>query len=208
MGQEPDFVVRSVEELRAIVGEPGAFTPIKIQPVLDEHARSFIAASPLILLATAGADGRQEVSPKGDGPGFVAIEDERTLLIPDRKGNRLIMGLRGILENPRVGLIFLIPGTPETLRVSGTAEITTDPAIRARLAARGEPALLAVRVRVEECFFHCAKAFLRSQLWKPETWPARHRVSFGSMLAPKVGGDDQMAQAIDRAIDHDYETNL
>ena len=101
-----------------------------------------------------------------------------------------------------------MPGTDETLRVNGTAGLTNDPALLDRLTARGAPALLAIRVTVKECFFHCAKAFLRSQLWKPETWPQREQISFGKMLAAKVGGDESMAAQIDKSIEHDYKTNL
>jgi uncharacterized protein len=201
--------IASVAALRAIVGGSSPATEAKIEPVIGEFARAFIARSPFLMMATSDADGRLDVSPKGDGPGFVAFEDERTLLVPDRTGNRLVFGLQNVLANPRIGLVFLVPGTGETLRVNGRAELTSDPAICARLAdPRGKPALLAVRVTVEECFFHCAKAFLRSQLWKPESWPPHLKVSFGKMMATKFGGDDTMAASIDQMIDEDYRNNL
>ncbi len=200
-----------VETLRTIIGEINPAVQVKLGDTLDEHARAFIARSPFLVLSTSDRTGRQDVSPKGDHPGFVATPDERTLLIPDRSGNRLVFGLQNILENPRVGVLFLIPGTGETLRVNGTAELTRDPAILERLTARGKPALLAIRVTAEECFFHCAKAFLRAQLWKPDTWAPLH-VSFGKMLAGKMagtmGGTEQVAQAIDEMIADDYRTNL
>ncbi|HEV7731080.1 MAG TPA: MSMEG_1061 family FMN-dependent PPOX-type flavoprotein [Candidatus Binatia bacterium] len=198
----------TLEQVRAVVGEESPVTRTKIFPALDATAVDFIAHAPILLLATADADGRPEVSPKGDGPGFVLVDDERTLLIPDRKGNRLVFGLQNILANPTVALIFLVPGTEETLRVQGEAELTIDPAILQRLTARGQPALLAIRVRVMHAFFHCAKAFKRSTLWKPESWPANLRVSFGKMLAPKLGGGDALAATIDQMIDEDYKTNL
>ena len=160
------------------------------------------------MLATADADGNQDASPKGDGPGFVAVEDERTIVIPERKGNRLMFSLRNILANPRVGIIFLVPGTDETFRVNGSAELTDEPDLLVRLSARGAPALLAIRVTVQECFFHCAKAFIRSQLWKPESWSERRKISFGKLLSAKVGGGDDLAQQIDKAIDQDYKDNL
>ncbi len=175
---------------------------------LDETAIAFIERSPLLLLATSDADGKPDVSPKGDGPGFVAVEDERTLLIPDRKGNKLIFGLQNILANPRVALVFLVPGTGETLRVHGSAELTADPAILERLSERGQPALLAIRVRVDACFFHCAKAFKRSRLWEPATWPAPLRVSFGKLLARKLGGGAELEGKIDQMIEDDYKNNL
>jgi predicted pyridoxine 5'-phosphate oxidase superfamily flavin-nucleotide-binding protein len=102
----------------------------------------------------------------------------------------------------------MVPGTNETLRVNGTAELTSDPAVRERLAARGAPALLAIRVTVRECFFHCAKAYLRAQLWKPETWPSRQVISFGKLLAAKAGLADDQVGKIDQAIERDYESNL
>ena len=200
--------VRSVDELRAIVGEPSPVTPVKILEALDSYMQEFIRRSPFLVLSTADAERRQDASPKGDEPGFVAIEDERTLVVPERNGNRLVMSLQNVLANPHVSLLFVIPGTPETLRVNGTARLTRNPELCARLAARGKPALLAMRVAVDECFFHCAKAFLRSSLWKPETWPERQRLSFGKMLAPRIGADDSVAQLIDQAVEEDYRTNL
>ena len=129
------------------------------------------------------------------------VEDPHTLLIPDRKGNRLMFGLRNILANPRVGIIFMVPGTDETLRINGTAELTSDPDSLLRLSARGAPALLTIRVTVRECFFHCAKAFIRSQLWKSETWPERQKISF-------VGGNDELVRQVDKAVEQDYKNNL
>jgi len=197
--------VRTVSELRAIVGEMIPAVEVKLSAALDAVTIDFVKQSPFLVLSTANAEGEQDASPKGDGPGFVLIEDERTFVIPDRPGNRLVFGLENILANPHVGVLFLIPGTPETLRINGTAEITRDPALLERLTARGKPAVLGIRVHIEECFFHCAKAFLRSQLWKPESWPERKRISFGKIMAAKLGAD---ADQIDKAIEEDYRTNL
>jgi len=183
-------------------------TPKKLLPALDQAAVDFIRRSPFLVLATADADGNEDASPKGDHHGFVAVEDERTLLIPERKGNRLMFSLRNIIANPQVGIIFLVPGTDETFRVNGTAELSADPDFLVRLSARGAPALLAIRVTVRECFFHCAKAFIRSQLWQPETWPERQRISFGKLLSAKVGGGEELARQVDQAIDEDYKNNL
>ena len=200
--------IETVAQLQALMGDPNPMTPKKIRPALDEAAMDFIRRSPFLVLATADAQGNQDASPKGDGPGFVAIEDSRTLLIPERKGNRLMFGLKNILANPRVGMIFLVPGTDETFRVNGTAELSDDPDVLVRLSARGAPALLAIRVTVRECFFHCAKAFIRSQLWNPESWPDRQKISFGKMLTALVGGDEKLAEQVDKAIEHDYKNNL
>jgi PPOX class probable FMN-dependent enzyme len=203
-----DHRIETVAQLQALIGQPNPLTPKKLLSALDEAAIDFISRSPFIVLATADADGNQDASPKGDGPGFVMVEDARTIVIPERKGNRLMFSLRNILANPRVGIIFLVPGTDETFRVNGSAELTADPDLLVRLSARGAPALLAIRVTVQECFFHCAKAFIRSQLWKPESWSERRKISFGKLLSAKVGGGDDLAQQIDKAIDQDYKNNL
>ncbi len=200
--------ISTVDELRTIIGTPSDLVPHKLWTVLDETCADFIQRSPFLLLATSDAEGNMDVSPKGDGPGFVAVEDETTLLIPDRSGNKLIFGLQNILANPHIGLIFLIPGTGETLRVNGTAELTSDPAILDSLSARGKPAVVAIRVRIKEVFYHCAKAFLRAQLWKSDTWPAKKKISFGKILAGKMGADDKMAEQIDQFVEQDYKTNL
>jgi PPOX class probable FMN-dependent enzyme len=200
--------IETVAQLQALLGEPSPMTPKKLHSTLDQAAIDYIRRSPFLVLATSDAQGNADASPKGDGPGFVAVEDERTLLIPERKGNRLMFSLRNILANPQVGMIFLVPGTDETFRVNGTAELSDDPDLLVRLSARGAPALLAIRVTVRECFFHCAKAFIRSQLWKPETWQERQKISFGKMLTAQVGGGDDLAQQIDQAIAHDYKHNL
>lgn len=208
MENSPDYRVTSVDQLRAIMGVPGKLTPLKLLTALDDTAIDFIHRSPFLMLSTADADGNQDASPKGDGPGFVAIEDRNTLLIPDRKGNKLLFGLQNILANPRVGILFITPPTSETLRVNGTAEITVDPKILERLAARGQPAQLAIRVTVRECFFHCAKAFIRSELWNHEKWPEPIKISFGKYLAAKMDGGAEVAQQIDAFVEQDYKTNL
>lgn len=201
--------IETAERLRERMGHPSEFVTGKVSDRLDDFARDYIARSPFLVLSTASADGQQDASPKGDGPGFVAVEDDETLLIPDRKGNKLLYGLENILENPHVALLFLIPGTEETLRVNGRAELTEDPEILSRLAARGQDALLAIRVHVDECFFHCAKAFRRSQLWKPDTWRP-HRVSSGAMFARRIGrdGDRELIEKVDAAIEKNYREEL
>lgn len=205
----PDpHAIRSLEALREVVGPEIPGLGLKNQALIDEFAVGFIARAPFLVLSTADAEGNLDASPKGDGPGFVLVEDEHTLVIPDRPGNKLVYGHLNLLENPKVGVLFLIPGTPETLRVNGTAELTADPELLERLAARGRPAVLAIRVHVEECFFHCAKAFLRAGLWKPDTWPERQKISFGRMLAKRVGGDEKTVQVVDAAIEADYRDNL
>ncbi len=164
-------IVTSEQELRELFGEPSERARKKEMSALDGHARAFIARSPFLLMATANARGQCDVAPKGDAPGFVEVLDERHLVVPDRPGNRRFDGMRNLFENPHVGLIFLVPGREETLRVNGRAWVLRDEETLERLAVGGKRPWLAVGVEVEECFLHCAKAFRRSKLWKTETWP-------------------------------------
>src|SRR5271166_336667 len=208
MAESDDYRVTTIEQLRGLIGEPYPIVKHKLLSALDEMAIDFIKRSPFLVLGTADADGNLDVSPKGDSPGFVAVENETTLLVPDRPGNKLIFSLQNILANPHVGIIFMVPNTDETLRVNGTAELTTDPVLVRRLAARGKMAQLAIRVSVRECFFHCAKAFRRSQLWNHENWPPPASISFGKLLAAKMGGGEEMTRQIDAQCEVDYKTNL
>ncbi len=167
-----DDVIVSADELRALYGEPSEVARDKIIDRLDEHCRDFIARSPFLLLATVDGSGRCDVSPRGGPPGFVEVLDERRLVFADAKGNKLVDSLTNILATGRAGLLFLIPGLAETLRVNGRAVLTRDPAILGRHEIQeGRPPRLAVALEVEEAFLHCAKAFIRSDLWKPGTWP-------------------------------------
>lgn len=164
-------IVTSREELRVIFGAAGERALLKERPRLDEHTRAFIARSPFVLLATSNAAGRCDVSPKGDAPGFVRVLDDTHLVVPDWVGNNRIDGLTNIVENPHVGMIFLIPGREDTLRVNGHACIVRDAEILARLEVQGKRPKVAIGVEVEESFLHCAKAFKRSGLWDRERWP-------------------------------------
>ena len=205
----PDGDITTREALEDHYGQPKGHLSRKELPKLNEHSRHFIALSPFLVLSTSAAnDGPADASPRGDAPGFVQVLDDTTIAIPDRPGNKLAFGLKNILENPQVGLLFLMPGTPETLRINGRAEIHAGMEIREKLSARTRPAVVAIRVAVEECFFHCAKAFKRSELWKPDTWPDRYRISFGELLAPKMGGGPAEAKAIDDMVEQDYRDGL
>lgn len=165
-------LLTSEAEIHALVGTPVARSLLKEQQKIDEHFRAFIAHSPFLLLATAGADGTCDVSPKGDAPGFVRVLDEKRLAIPERNGNKRLDGMKNILANPHIGLIFLVPGRDETLRVNGRAWITRDPALLEPMAMQGVTPKLAIGVEVLQAFFHCVKSFRRSRLWAHETWPA------------------------------------
>ena len=200
--------IEDLDALRRIIGAPLPGLDLKNQSAISDEAREYIERSSFLVLATCDAEGRLDASPKGDDPGFCWVEDERTLVIPDRPGNKLAYGLQNILANPRVGVIFMLPGTPETVRINGAATLSADPELLARLAARGKPALLAIRVQVEECFHHCAKAFIRSKLWKPESWQERMKISFGAMAAKRMKLGDDIAARFDAAVEDDYRNNL
>ena len=166
-------VIESEAELRELLGEPGHAVVAKTIGALDGYCRAFIARSPYLLVASCDAEGNMDVSPKGDPPGFVRVLDDRTLAIPERPGNRRADTYRNVLQNPAVGLIFLIPGTTETLRVSGRGLLVRDRELLESMAHRGKAPKLALAVRVTEAFFHCSKSLIRSHLWQPESWPER-----------------------------------
>jgi uncharacterized protein len=192
-------VVGSKQELRALFGEPNERAVLKCKGALDEHSRAFIAASPFLLLATSNAAGQCDVSPKGDGPGFVLVLDETHLVVPDRPGNNRIDGLTNILENPHVGLIFLVPGRGDTLRVNGRASIVRDEEILSRAAMRGKLPKVGIGVEVEEAYLHCPKAFLRSSLWDTSTWADAQKLpSFAQMLWDQVPGARLGATSVDQ----------
>jgi len=159
--------VDSEQGLRALHAPPSDLVRRKCVDRLDRHCRDFIALSPFLVLGTANAAGQADVSPRGDPPGFVKVLDDKTLLIPDRPGNNLLDSLSNIVANPEVGLLFIIPGFEETLRVNGRAAVVRDPALLAPLAVEGKAVKVAIRVAVREVYLHCAKSFRRARLWDP-----------------------------------------
>ena len=162
--------VGSEAELRELLGEPMPRAVTKERTLLHERDREWLAASPFCLIATSGPDGACDVSPKGDPPGFAHVIDDTTIAIPDRPGNRRVDGFRNILANPHVGLVFLVPGRGETLRINGRARLVREAPFFDGMIVKGNRPKLALVVEIEQIFFHCAKAFLRSSLWRPETW--------------------------------------
>jgi PPOX class probable FMN-dependent enzyme len=202
--------IESAAELRALLGEPSPYTAKKFHPRLSGLAQQFIRHSPLLFLSTVDATGRPTVSPKGDAPGFVRVEGPTALLIPERKGNRLLMTLQNVLDNHRVGLLFVVPRTNETLRVHGTASLLVDDELCRSFTTRGRPALLVLRVEVEECFFHCGKAFIRSDFWNAAAWPEGVPVSFGAEIAEnlKPGNEPAFIEEFDRFVAERYRTDL
>ena len=195
-----DHVIDTVEELRSSYGEPSELAVRKSLDRLDGHCRRFIALSPFVVLASAGADGRVDCSPRGDPAGFVAVLDDRTVLLPDRLGNNRTDSLRNVLQNPHVGMLFMIPGVDETLRLNGRATLTADPALLEPLAVKRRTPRSGLVVEVEEVFFQCTKALVRSRLWADESRVDRKAAlpSFGQMLADHAGLPD--GEAIDRKV--------
>jgi len=208
MKLNPEFVVSSTAALREVITEPIEMLRLKVFDALIEDARGFIQESPLLFLCTQDEHGAMDVSPKGDAPGFVGIEDDKTLIIPDRPGNKLAFGFNNLIGCPQLSLIFVRPGMRETLRVNGTGQITRDPKLLERFAANGKPATLCTVVTIDECFFHCGKAMIRSKLWQPESWGAERHISFGKQFAKVTGGDEKAAAQIDSAVADDYVNNL
>ena len=164
---DPDFLVETEDDLRALFPPTHAIAVEKAMDRLDRHARAFIARSPFLVIGTQSPDGAADVSPRGDPRGFVHVLDDRTLLIPDRPGNNRLDTQRNIIANPAVGLLFMVPGFDDTMRVNGTARITRDPALLERMAVNGRSPATAIAVTVREVFIHCAKAFRRARLWDP-----------------------------------------
>jgi PPOX class probable FMN-dependent enzyme len=197
--------VTTEAELRELMGTPSAGAVAKDIGVLDAHCRAFIARSPFVLVATAGTDGRCDVSPKGDAAGFALVVDDRHLVIPDRPGNKRLDGMRNVLQNPHVGLIFLLPGVEETLRVNGRAWIVRDPDLLARCEARGKVPPLGLGVEVEEAFIHCAKALKRSGLWEPAAWPDLSGLATpAQMLFDHIRPKDMTVEDYDRVLQDGY----
>ena len=202
------YQIDDIAGLRAVIGEEIPGIGDKNLPELDDYAKAFIAKSPFLILSTSSSEGRLDASPKGDAPGFVYVANDSEIVIPDRQGNKLAYGHLNVLDNPHVGVLMLIPGTRETLRINGRACLTADPALLEMLTAREKPATLAIRVQIEEVFFHCAKAFIRSGLWLHDEWPEPHKVSFGEMYTQRRKQSKDMAARIDAGIEADYADNL
>jgi PPOX class probable FMN-dependent enzyme len=201
-------VLASAEEVASLYGAPVEAVLNKVIDHLDSHCRDFIGLAPFVLVATADADGTCDVSPKGGAPGFVQVLDERRLAIPDAPGNRLVYSLRNIVASGRVGLLFLIPGLEETLRVNGRAWLTRDPAALERLAGEAKPPKVAIGVEVEEAFLHCAKAFKRSALWRPDEWPSTDGLASPAQIWRDHMALEMTTQDVQAFVDDDYANNL
>ena len=199
--------IRDGAELRAQFGPVAAISAGKVLDHIDDYGRRFIALAPFLVLATADAAGRADASPRGDAPGFVAVPDARTLVIPDRRGNNRVDSFLNVIENPDVGVLFLVPGINETLRVNGTATVTRDRALLEPMVVQGVVPTVGLVVRVREVLFHCGKALMRAQLWDPARHVARDTFpSLGRILADQTAASD-IAGAEARIADS-YRTRL
>lgn len=212
----PDVETRytSAAELRALLGEPMDLAVRKALSRLDRYCREFIARSPLVCLGSVDGEGRSDVSPRGDRPGFVQVLDDHTLYIPERPGNSRYDTLFNLLQNPTVGLLFFVPGFEDMLRVNGTAEVIHNEALAARCAVNGKQPKVGVRITVQEAFLHCAKALKRSRVWDPSTQfdrgelPSLGRMILEQAAAPGADHDEAVAIEVDAAIEENYRTTL
>jgi PPOX class probable FMN-dependent enzyme len=195
--------ITSESELRALLGDPMPRALTKNRTRLHDRDKEWLAASPFCLIATANADGSCDVSPKGDPPGFTLVLDDTTLAIPERRGNRRADGFANILTNPHVGLIYLVPGRTDTLRINGRVRLVREAAFFDQMIVKGHRPSLALVVEIEQIFFHCAKAFLRSSLWQPETWNPGALPSHAT-LVKSVQPTEESLEELERYYGPDY----
>jgi PPOX class probable FMN-dependent enzyme len=195
-------------ELREIYRLPQGGAVDKEHPSINEHDRAFIAHAPFVIIGTSDAEGRQDVSPKGGPPGFVAVLDDGTVAIPDLSGNNRLDSIENLVDNPRIGLLFMIPGLDETLRVNGTARLSTDPAVLTAATVNSVVPKVAICVAAEQVYIHCAKALRRGSVWQPEAWPDRSDMPtiacmFRDLVAPKLD-----VEVIEHALEDSYQKTL
>ena len=208
----PDHYLQDEAALRALYPPTHTLAALKSLGILDPHAREFIRRSPFLTIGTQNRDGRADVSPRGDPAGFVQVLDDRTLAIPDRPGNNRLDTLSNILANPHVGLLFLVPGFDDTLRINGTAALSTDPRLLHGMAINDRVPVLAIVVTVSEVFLHCAKAFRRSRLWDPDARQDRKAMpTLLKMILDQTTGapkDPAEMRRIDEGLEADYKASM
>ncbi|OXM82508.1 pyridoxamine 5'-phosphate oxidase family protein [Paenibacillus rigui] len=202
-------ILNSEEEIRELIGFPSEVVKQKAINKLDEHCRDFIGLSPLLFLSTSDKDGHCDVSPRGDAPGSILVLNEKYFVIPERPGNRRMDSLRNILLNPHVGIIFIIPGLEETLRINGRAFVVKDDGILQQMKVKERTPVLGIGVEVEECFIHCAKAFKRSGIWDSKSWAAKDTLpSIPKILSDHVNSAEFTIEAITKGLQESYEKRL
>jgi len=203
-------VIGSEDELRELYRLPASTTQQKVQPRLDKHARAFIEASPFVLIGTISPDGTGDVSPKGGPPGFVVTLDDDHIAVPDLAGNNLLDSIGNIVRGSGIGMLFLVPGVDETLRVNGYACITTDAAVLDACAVKDRRPKAAIGVTVTQQYMHCAKAFRRSDLWDAQSWPQRDALpSLGCILVDQIELPDGVtAEVVDANLERGYAETM
>jgi uncharacterized protein len=205
-------MIETEADLRGILGRAEGLAVQKSRPGLDKYSRQFIAMSPFLVLSTASANGKGDVSPRGDPPGFVKVIDDKTFLVPDRPGNNRLDTMVNILENPNVACLFLIPGFEDTLRVAGRAKIIRDEALLSHCTVNGKQPKIGVLVSIDEVFLHCAKALKRSKLWQDDyrqdrsTMPSIARIILEQTCGARV--DEREAAQADVMVEDNYRTEM
>jgi uncharacterized protein len=208
-GIVPVVAIETEEEVACLYGPAADVVQAKVIDRIDAHCRAFIERSPFVLVGSSDLSGRCDVSPKGGEPGFVRVLDERRLAVPDAPGNRLVDTLKNVVANPHVGLLFLIPGMEETLRMNGAALLSEDPALLEMLEGFGKPPKVAIEVTVDEAFLHCAKAFKRSSLWRPDEWPSTEGLARPAQIwRDHMALEDMSVGEVETLVDDDYRDNL
>ncbi|TEW54834.1 hypothetical protein E2R68_06575 [Psychromonas sp. RZ22] len=200
--------IEDLEMMRKAIGEESPMARKKIYNHLNVRMQKFIEQSPLLMLSSVDELGFPTISPKGDKPGFVDVIDNKKLLIPERKGNKLAFSLTNILSNNKVSLIFIVPGSNETLRVAGECRLLGGELLCKKLASDSHDALLVMEVSIINAYFHCNKAFLRSQIWSASSWPEPIKISFGKEIAENTGADDSFIKQVDTAVEDRALTDL
>jgi len=215
LNQKPNYDLNSYEALELLYGKLSAVVAAKELDYLDKNSQKFIAASPFLVLATTNNKGELDCSPRGDKAGFVAILDERTLLLPDRKGNNRTDSLKNVIENPRVGLLFFVPNVNETFRVNGTAKLSIAPELLEHCAVEGKLPKSVMVISVEEAYIHCSRALNRSELWNPEkeayVATAKEVPTLGTFLKDLTKGMDEVevdAKAYDTYVTEELSKDL
>lgn len=200
--------ISTEEELRHILGYPSERAVKKVIPSLDHHCYDFLSKSPFLVISTSDKFGHCDASPRGDAPGFVYVLNENQIVIPERPGNRRVDSILNILSNPKVGLIFFIPGLGESLRINGRAAITNDEEILEKMQVNGRNPLLGIVVEIEECFIHCAKAFIRSELWNPDSWLEKEVLPSAAKMLVDHAKVNANEEEVARSLEESYTKRL
>lgn len=211
MGTKVEFkeIISSDQELRQLLGEPSKLAGNKVIRKLDSHCKTIIKHSPFLIISTSNQNGTCDASPRGDAPGFVHIVDDQHIIIPERPGNKRADSIHNIISNPHIGLIFMIPGMEETLRINGKAFIIRDQNWLKKMCAQSKVPQLGIVVEIQEIFMHCAKAFKRSNLWNSESWPKRDTLpTMAEVLKEHIKQEELTVESINQSLKESYSKRL